>query len=454
MNQERSRLLLFSLLLVVLSAPVLALPGNQLALGSDNTIFQLHKGAYGELFPGGMDVAADHVVLALDALHADGDRERWLVPATESADFEDSEVLVYQRESNRVYLFWETVINGIHPTLYLTSFDGTQWGELIPFVGSPFARKQALQLVVSRTAIASAASEGEQDGALTVLHVFWSEERPGTSIKRYAPIAIVDGEYSGSTQVYDLSALIADVGGSPDTLIAPGITEAIAAQTGRNSQSCVVGFLDSSSHRLQTLEIEVLAPVLVDFADKVRAELIGIGMRVDTLEQVAVLSAATIREQGAGFHDSVLAYMSERAAALIKQPGNELGEAGLNELADKVRAELIGIGSRIGPNGVADFGDVQFLELSPGVGGDELGHLLKVTPVSSREAPQVDGEASMWLSESGRHVLVTWEDDHGIYYRETLDDDAGWSEVGTIALDNGLGREEIYRTLAERVRSR
>jgi hypothetical protein len=454
MNQRRSRLLLTSsLLLVVLSAPLGALQSDHAVLGSDNTIFQLLRGTYGELFPDGRDAAADSAVLALDVLREDGSRERWLVPATESGDAEDSEILVYQRESNRVYLFWETLVSGIHPTLYLTSFDGTQWGELIQFVGSPFARKQGLQLVVSRASGIPPAN-GEQARVLTVLHVFWSEERPRTSLKRYAPIAFIDGEYAGSTRVYDLDALITDTLGSPYTPISTGIAEAVAAQRGKNSRSCVVGFLDPSTHRLQTLEIEVLSPVLVDFADKVRAELIGIGQRTDSLDHLAVLSVAMIQELGSGFHDSVLTFMSDRAAMLIKQPGNELNEEGLNDLADKVRAELIGIGSRIGPNGVVNLGDVQFLEISPADVGEEIGHLLKVTPVSSRVAPEVDGEATLWLSENGRHVLVTWEDERGIYYRESLDDEDGWSDVGTLEPGNGLDRDEIYRTLAERVRSR
>lgn len=447
---KRALFLVLGVLGSSLALPALASHDSHLALGSENTVFELRKGTYGELFPDGTEVAGSNVVLALDVVSSDGSRQRWLVPATGSADSENSELLVYQHESDRVYLFWEAVISGIHPTLFLVSFDGAEWGELIQFMGSPFARKQSLQLVISHDSgpVRSADEQGSQD--LTVLHVFWAEERPGTtSVKRYAPIFIVDGEYLGSTPVYDLDDFFTD---SPATgpPVSPDIADAIRAQAGKSTNSYVIGFLGSSTHRLNTLKVELLPEALIDFARKVRAEIIGIGAKAVTPPELAQEIEERIWALGLQFHRSVLAHIVERTRQSVDAAQVQLSEEGLTSLADKVRAEIIGIGAKIGPNGLLDDQDFKILEIVPPAGEARL---IKVTPVSSREAPEVGSEAKLWLSESGRHVLVTWEDQERIYFRKSLDE-GGWSETGSIDVGGGLDRGQIYRTLSDRIRTR
>jgi hypothetical protein len=426
---------------------------DQIVIGKDDTISELVSGTYGELFPEGTEARRENPVLALDIVSADGSRERLLVPSTESADIESSGVLVYERAADRVYVFWETVINGIHPALYLTSFDGGQWGQLIDFVGAPFARKKSLELVVSRSSGVSLVDEQRQ--ILTLLHVFWAEERPATSEKRYAPILLINGEYSGSTPVYNLGELAAPGFADDGTPVSAGIADALQAQVGTNSRTSVVGFLDAATHRLSTLEIKLLQPTVTILGDKIRAEIIGLGSRVEIPGDVAPVVSALLQEMGGGFHRSVLLYMIEQINGLIAaEEVKSMTTGDLELLADKIRAEIIGLGSRIGAGGLAEGEGFELVELLPSADGAAPGYLVKVTPVSSRVAPEVGGEATMWLSESGRHVLVTWEDERAIYYRESLDDEDGWSEVGILELGNGLGRDDIYRTLAERVRTR
>ncbi len=435
-----------------LPASALAAGNDQIVIGLDNTVSELLSGTYGELFPDDPGSFATNPVLALDVVSADGRRARWLVPSTETADSESYQLLVYERTSNRVYVFWETVINGIHPALYLTSFDGERWGQLIEFVGAPFARKKSLELVISRSSGVSMV-DGEPE-MLTVLHVFWAEERPGISEKRYAPIVLVNGEYAGSTPVYELGNLAAVEGESGGFPASEGILDGIQAQVGADSRSCVVGFLDPSTQLVKTLEIELLPPIVTSLADKIRAEIIGLGWKVTSLDDVAEAVRTKLLEFGAGLHSSVLTYMIDRVDGVIRnEEPQPLNDDSLGFLGDKIRAEIIGLGARIGPGGLAEQDGVRLVELSSSTDGATPARMLKVTPASSRQAPQVDGDASMWLSDSGQHVLVTWEDEHRIYYRESLDESDGWSEVGAIELGNGLDREDIYRTLAERARS-
>ena len=70
--------------------------------------------------------------------------------------------------------------------------------------------------------------------------------------------------------------------------------------------------------------------------------------------------------------------------------------------------------------------------------------------VSDRPAPEVGGPAEIFVSESGRNVIVTWDGDGCIHYLESTDD--GWSEPGTIELTEDLDRDAVYRMLSERVR--
>jgi hypothetical protein len=443
--------LLLSLSLVtLLVVPALAEEGR-IAVGLDDSIYELKSGSYAELFPGGSAASGRSHVLALDVRRSDGGRERWLVPGTETDDVESSEVLVYERGLNRVYLFWESLVSGVHPAMFLVSFDGAEWGDSLEFVGSPFARKESLQLQVSRIP-----SPLREAGDLTVLHVFWAEERPAASVKRYAPVVIADGKYLGWTAVYDLETFSVHREDTEQSDVSAGLVDSLRAQEGRDSDSCVVGFVDPSDHRMETLEIQVLPPILVSLADKARLEFIGLGQRaeIDSLEQLAAAIVERLFDLGREFHPSVLRFMAARIQGLIEAAGATLDEEALIVLGNEIWAEIIAVGSAVGQNGLAESEDFHLVEISSPVDVEGARHLLKVTPVSSRIAPEVDGEATLWLSESGHHVLVTWEDERAIYYRESLADEDGWSEVGILELGNGLGRDDIYRTLAERVRTR
>ena len=423
---------------------------GKVVLGEGNTVYQLRNGVYGDLFPDGAAAAAENPVLALDVARAEGTRQRWLVPGTESPESEGSEILVYEAESDQIYVFWQSVVNGIHPTLYFVSFDGAQWDGLIELGGSPFALKESLQVVISR-ASRSASSTDSGFGALTVLHVFWSEERPGISAKRYAPIFISDEGYLGWTPVYDVTNLITSGAGSPGTEISPGIADAVRAQVGSNRRSCVLGFLDPSTHQLRTYEIELIAPELADFADKIRAEIILVGLFARSHTELASTIAERAIEWGTDFHEAALVYLVEVVRSKVETAEEELTEEGLALLGDKIRAEIILVGMKIGRGGLTESADPQILEISS-PGDDGPGQLLKVSSVSDREAPEVGGEAQLWLSESGRDVLVTWEEGERIYYRESVGD--GWSEPAFLEVSAELGRGRIYETLAERVRNR
>lgn len=444
----------FLVVILVLAGPAFGADSGKLVLGSDNQVFKLEKGTYGELFAESEMVDGANPVLALDVLAPDGSRERLLVPGTETIDAESSEFLIFERESNQAFLLWETLANGIHPLLHLTSFDGSNWGEQIEIISSPFSSKGSPQLAVSRLAATDTAAELAASEALTVLHLVWWEERPGSSsAKRYAPIFLVNGDYLGWTPILDLGALSTSDSATADTPVSPGIVDAVRVQIGMNSHSCVIGFLDPATHRLVTLEIVLLHQALGGFADILRGELIPLGSRNRSLSEVTDEIVARILELGAGsFHEATLTYIANQVRQLIGSADEEVSEDELARIADRVAAEIVTVGAEIEEGGLADREDSQVLQIASPWDDAAPRHLLKVSRVSDRAAPEVDGPATLWLSESGRHVLVSWESEEGIFYTESLAE--GWSETSFLEPSPELGREQIYRTLAERVRNR
>lgn len=427
---------------------------RQLVFDSEGTVYRLHRGTYGELFPEGTAAHADNPVLALEVIPAEGDAERLLVPATESYDSESSASLVYEKGAGTVFLLWQTAFNGLHPLFQLTSFDGTAWSEVIEIAYGPFIRKGSPRLAVTRETAADGAER-------TLLQLIWWEEVPGAvSRKRYAPIFLEGEGYSGNPPVIDLSSFLpaadeavpaADETAESDAALpaAAGLEDALTLRAGRNDHSVVVGFLDPDDHRLATLEVELLPWALSDLADKVRAHVVVVGNRYSTRGELAEDARTALLELGTGFHEAARRFLADEVRGIVESsPEDPSSPEGLEMIADKIRAHVVVVGSRFRVAGLEDTHASDVLEIPSSDGGF---HALNVSVISNRVAPDVGGSAELFLSESGRNVIVTWEGDGVIHYRESAGD--GWSEPGVIELTEDLDRDAVYQMLSERVRT-
>jgi hypothetical protein len=81
--------------------------------------------------------------------------------------------------------------------------------------------------------------------------------------------------------------------------------------------------------------------------------------------------------------------------------------------------------------------------------------VLTVRPLSSRPAPEIgtpDGPVRFFLSSSGYHALVAWEEEGRVHFRETTDGD--WGESGSLEPLPDLDAEAIFRMLEQRVAER
>ncbi len=417
-------------------------------LGQDGTVFRLHQGLAGDLLGEGAGVDPDSPVLALDVRRGDGSSERLLVPGTESSDLESSASMVFEDRTGIVYLAWETLFNGQHPLLQLTSFDGALWSELIEITGNIFANKGTPQLVAQRETARIVDSTENQHR--TTLHLSWWEESVDVSRKLHAMIILDEGRYLGWAPVIELGNYMLDVDASAPPPV-PGLEHALILQAGRNLRTVVSAFINPHTHRLITLEIEALSQVISSIADGIRAQIIVIGLNAGSRFELAEMARAEVLAQGTAFHEAALQYLADQVAATVEQSEVDFSPAGITSISDLIRAQIIVIGSRIGPGGLANPRESEIIAVGETATGGDPQHYYQITVVSDREAPEVGGPAELMLSESGEKVIVIWEVEGYVFYSESLSD--GWSETSSIELTDDLDRETVYEMLAVRVRA-
>jgi hypothetical protein len=79
--------------------------------------------------------------------------------------------------------------------------------------------------------------------------------------------------------------------------------------------------------------------------------------------------------------------------------------------------------------------------------------LIKVSTRSEHPAPPVgDGPVRLHMSGNGDEVVVTWEADGLLIYRESKN--GGWSPPRALMIDESLEIDEAHQLLSNRVRSR
>ena len=432
-----------------LLAPLALAEQGPTVLGKDGTVFRLYQGLYGDLVADGTETDPASPVLVLDVRRSDGSSERLLVPGTETEDQESSASMVFEDKTGIVYLAWETLFNAQHPLLQLTSFDGIGWSELIEITSNVFAAKGAPQLVVQRETDLIV-EDGVESKHRTTLHLTWWEEAVDVSRKVHGLIILDQGQYLGWTPILELGnyVLDADTSAPPEV---PGLENALKLQAGRNFHTVVTGFVNPHTHRLITLEIEALSQVISSVADKIRAQIIVIGMNAATRSELAGLAKAEVLAQGTAFHEAARQYLADQVGLAIEQSDEDLSPAGIESIGDKIRAQIIVIGSRIGAGGLANPRESEIIVVGESAAGGEPLHYYQVTVVTDREAPEVGGQAELMLSDSGQNVIVAWEAEGHVVYRESLED--GWSDPSSIELTDDLDRKTVYRMLSDRVRA-
>lgn len=461
----RNRIGWIVLLLGLALVPAARAFDRQSALGSKGELFVVQAGKYVDLFPDGQATDAKNIVLALDVTDPAGATQRLLVPGTENADVEQLPFLLYEESSATLFMVWQTQVSLIHPILNLGSYHAGQWGDVIPVLGDPFAKKSAPQLGVTRESYVVKADDGTSTTVnRTVLHLVWAEDNAsGTQDTFYTPIVLDDGNYLGSNPIYRLN----DFDASPAAKVAGDVPKALLVaprlEAGPNDQTVIVTFADASSKRLVSIVVGALPRQLSVLADHSRAQIIDVGYKLypGHLQQLADAASADILATGTSFYPEFVKTMADRVRSLILNAPKP-SPGGLKNLADVSRAQIIDVGVKLGRGGLVNqsgastslqttIEEVHSQPDDPTPSGET--HLFQFQVVASRPVPQIgDGTVLLYAAQDGQKTVVSWQADgsNQVQYREVIP--AGWSGVRTLQVTNQLTQDKVQALLEHRVR--
>jgi hypothetical protein len=443
----------------LLAAPAFALERTAV-LGSRGEIYIAKTGTYRSLFPTGNETDAGNQILAIEVTKASSSTQRFLVPFTKGSEPESSPALIYEDDSDLLFVVWESRIAPLNSVLMLASFDGTRWTNPIQITGNPFSSKSLPQLAITRDSFPVATAD---DGTpvlrrRTILHLIWEEEgTPGKYEILYTPVILEEGSYLGWNPIYSLSDFIAD-GDSGSSFAPPlALVQSPVLQNGGDSRTIVVAFASSQGRWLTSLVIDVLPEELSHLAEGVRSSIIDIGRHdfPDNRPSLAEKARADLILHGTAFHTDVVRYMGDQVYdQILTDRGNDLVA-----LAEKVRSSIIDIGVRLSGRGLrgrvdtaaakARVNEIEDPQSGPNASPS---HLIHFRVAASRATPQVGSNGvRLFVSEDGEDSLISWTDRDRVLYRMSRDD--GWTDQREIKLSDSVDLDRAYEILAQRVRS-
>lgn len=417
-------------------------------VASEGRIHQLRQGLYSELFPDGHEADPEAVVLALDVV-GDGQAERFLVPGTEDHFSEKPSALHYARASAATYLLWESLVNGLHPFLHLVAFDGVAWSDVIDITGNVFADKASAELVIvpePKPEKSTRLLESAQ--GRSVIYVVWQEISPSGAQKYLVPIILQNGVYIGWHDSLKLSWLVS---GDLKTDTAADLESMLRIQPSSKDNTIVVGFSDSSTGRLVTLEVELLPQALSAIAARVEELVLELADSSISVYHLAKKVQSAIMTFDDDFHRSTLEYLATELESQILEQGS-VTAAVAPGIPEKFGLHMIGAGARVRSKGLIDTEPRSIIQMGQTRDGGGPYHHLKVSVLADREPPEVGGAAVLFLSSTGREALVAWEEEDGIAFRETEGD--RWGEAQMVSLSAELDKQDVYRILADRTLNR
>ncbi|HEY4572767.1 MAG TPA: hypothetical protein VIJ26_02345 [Thermoanaerobaculia bacterium] len=445
-----------------------AFAGHDTALGSDGTIFQVRTGLYGDLFPAGKAADKTITVVALDVTKPGAPAQRLLVPGTDGFEVESSPSVVFEDDSQTVFLLWESAIN-VHPVLELSGFDGTNWLPSITVTGNPFAVKTSPQFVLTRDSYDLTGAGGTTTTRhRTILHLLWQEAGAGTQVRTfYSPVIINDGQYIGWNPLYDLDDFLPAVpaGAAAPADVQTAVTGAPLIQGGRDERTVVAAYASTARGQMATVEIDVLPEQLMQLADKARSHIIDIGRASypNDLPSLAEKARSHIIDIGRAFHPEIGASIADQVKADIL--ADTSGD--LPTLATKARSHIIDIGAKLSGRGLrptlGDDQDAQIVE----VDGSPIAqaaaalpdatqspyHLLQIRTVNTWPAPRVGpGTVKVFVSQSGADLIISWAQGDRVLYRNSQN--GGWSDPRTLLFSDSLSLQKSYDILDQRIRNR
>jgi hypothetical protein len=456
-NRTQRLLLLFAGLGLAAATAVSAQQGA--TLGTGGQVFFARTGTYGELFKGGDPHQAKNPVLALEIVRPDAPTLRLLVPTTEGEAAELAPSLLFEESSNTLFLLWESRVNRLNPVLKLVGFDGLRWIDPVE-IGNPAATKSSPQLAITRDRYTVGAGEDAVVRSRTVVHLLWREEAAGALAQTlYTPIILENGTFTGVSpeQIYDLTEL--DPSSASVTLpeLPGNVASVLRLQAGRDSQTVVAAFTSPGTRRVVSVEIDVLPAELSLVADDARSHIVDIGRRSSypaNLKLVADDARSHIVDIGRRFfHSEIAMSLADQIRARIVA---SQGKDDLETLADIARSHIIDIGAKLSGRGLLQATGLsvsRIVEVTGSLTEHPLQHLFQFRLASSRPAPEVgSGDVSLFVSKTGKDILVAWTEAQRVLYRESQGDE--WRGLQEIKLSPNVSLQRAYEILEQRTSRR
>lgn len=446
-----------------LAEPATALNAPEAAVGAEGQIYLVRTGTYGELFPEQGLGDPENPALALEIVHPNQSHERLLVPDTQDDDLEDSASVLFEDDSQTLFVLWQTKLNFLHSRLNLIGYRDGQWSQTIEISGSPFGWKSEPQIAVTRDSFDTLeADDTLRTWQRTVVHLIWWEPGPVGPQALYTPVVLIDGVYTGWNPVYHLDELAAEAG-APLAEPNAALAEAPRIEAGMNGQSVVIGFVPTNGGEVVTMALELLPGEISALADAVRHQIIDVGRQVRGTGGPGAL-ADKVRHQiidvGARLklHPGVSAYAATQVHDWIAASDPQRP---ISSIADEVRHQIIDVGAHATDRGFDRLSArtaYQVIELLSsgdvdGTGSIAPPDLIRVVKASARPAPRTGTQKhTLYLSGDGTGVVAAWPEGSTLRYRESVGD--GWSEVRTLRLDAQLDLQSAQALLQRRADTR
>ncbi|HXU30983.1 MAG TPA: hypothetical protein VN851_10445 [Thermoanaerobaculia bacterium] len=452
------------ILLLGLAFGATAAPGHSethdIALGSNGDLYRVRAGTYQDLFPS--LAQSNVVVLALDITRpgADGpSTQRLLVPGTAGNDVESSPALFFEESSKRIFLVWESRINPLHSVLYLTSMASGEFGDVVQISGDQYSFKGSPRIAVSHDTfdVTGADNQPERHYRTIVQTVWWETTGDGDHAV-YAPVVLIDGIYLGWNPVFPLDDLA--TAESTRVLATPTgpLLHAPSIQLGDDGAT-VATFVNSETGRLNTAEIDVLPVDLSEIAARVRAKILSFPRIPTPISLLADPVRSEIIDFGGALHPSLRHFLADQVRSEIIDFGSRYNPGQVRRLSDFIRSEIIDFGAdAFGGRGgrqqnlVYRVTEVMATPTAePTV--EKPGHALSLHTAVDLPIPETgDAVPNIYTSTHGDSLIVSWQQDDQILYRESTAD--GWTDVLSIALGANMTQEQAEQILAQRAKNR
>jgi len=447
----------------ILGTPLVAQDGTA-ALGTAGEVYLAKVGAYKDLFPRDHATAPNNTVLAVDLIQPGGAPQRLLVPYTTGTDVENSPAVVFEDDSDTLFVLWASQANSLSSVLMLASFDGTSWGSPIQITGNPFSSKTSPQLAITHDSYSAVSSNGGTTTRhRTIIHVVWEEQTAnGNADVLYTPVILDEGSYLGWAPLYNLNDMVGRTSSGSSFTPPVALVQSPVLLSGRDSRTLVVGFASAETRSLAAVEIDILPEEISLLAADCRTHIVDLGRTLypNNLQALADNAKAIIISHGTAFHEDIANYIAGQIHDLVLA-NRGTSSTDLTSLSEDARTHIVDLGVRLAGRGLRDQdGLAKSLSLAESTVSVDSNqdpsaptHLIHFRIAASRPAPQMGSNSTqIFLSETGDDAIVAWTDSGKVFYLQSQG--TGWSNQKQINLTGSLDAPHAFDILKQRARSR